>query len=359
MFFRFLAVGLLATQSGFGAILKRIQTGTLSLTSVVTQTAVIDAVDPAKSFVIATGAENAASPRRQLYTIQLTNGTLITATRSQSSANAFNVRYYVVEFLRGVTVQRGMGTLSAATTNTTITSVGTLANAFTLFSYRNNNNASFGTDDFTRSNLTSTTNLQIIGQASSTSGFFEYQVVTYDQASVQRGVAALAAGDASVTATVTSLNPLKTWLYYNCDSAAGTVANIGQKGVQGVVTNATTLTFSRQNTGQAMNCSWQAIEFTDRTQVQSGAATLTAGSGTGNVTLSPEVRTGNSFAIGGWGNRCGSSTHSANDTLGPLCATFAITAPGNLLITRPQTPTAPVFPWTVVSFSKRRITFQD
>lgn len=359
MFFRLLAAGLLVSQPVFGAILKRIQTGTMSLTSVTTRTAVIDAVDTTKSFVIATGAETAASPRRQLYTIQLTNGTLVTATRSQTAANPFNIRYYVVEFLRGVSVQRGMGTLGTATTNTTITSVGTLANAFALFSYRNNNNASFGTDDFTRSNLTSTTNLQSVALAASTSGFFEYQVVTYDQASVQRGVVAFAAGTASTTATVTSLNPLKTWLYYNCDSDAGTVANIGQKGVRGVVTNATTLTFTRENTGQVMNCSYQAIEFTDRTQVQAGAQTLASGAATASVTLSPLVRTGNSFAIGGWGNNCGSSTHSANDSLGPLCANFEITAPGTLVITRPSSPAAATFPWSIVSFSKRRINFQD
>lgn len=359
MIFKVLVVSILVSHTAFSAILKRIQTGTLSLTSAVTRTAVIDAVDPSKSFVLATGSETAPSPRRQLYTIQLTNGTLVTATRSQTNTTAYDVRFYVVEFLRGVSVQRGLGTISTATVDTAITSVGTLSNAFVLYSYRNNNNAAFGTDDFTRANLTSTTNLRTISQAASTSGVFEYQVVTYDQVNVQRGAVNFAAGDSSRTATVSSIVPAKTWLYYNCDSANGTAANIGQKGILGVITDSTTLTFSRVNTGQTMNCDWQAISFSDRTQVQSGVSAFAAGAGAVSEILSPAIRTGNSIPAGGWINMCGSSNFSSSDTLSPLCALIEITSTTGLNLTRRNTTQPASIPWSIISFSKRRITFQD
>lgn len=352
-------VSFLAVQPTSAAILKRIQTGSVSLANLVSQTAVIAPVDTSKSFVIATGTETAASPRRQLYTVQLTNGTLVTFTRSQTSANAFDVNYSVVEFLQGVSVQRGFGTLSSTTLDVPISSVGTLANAFVLYSYRNNNNASFGTDDFTRAQLTSLTNLQIVGQLASTSGIFEYQVVTYDSARVQLGTAVFAAATVSTTGTVSSLVPNKTWLYYNCDSAAGTAANIGQKGVLGAITNSTTLTFSRINSAQTMNCAWQAIEFLDRTQVQSGSVAFSTTATTGTISLSPSVRLGNSLIVGGWNNMCGASNFATNDNPGPLCARAQFVSPESATLVRRTTGSIAILPWTVISFSKRRINFQE
>lgn len=352
-------LGLFWSNVAAPAVLKRMQTGTITLTNVLTGRGTIAAVDPTKSFVVATGAVNTANPRTSLYTAQLTDGTTVTATRSLSNATAFNIRYYVLEFSSGVSVQRGLGTLVTTNNNITLSSVGTLANAFVIMTYRNNANGAFSTDDFTRSDLTSTTNLAVQSRGTSATGVFEYQVVTHLNAAVQRGTVEFGTTTASVTAPVSGIDPSRAWLYHNCDSDAGVTARIGQKAVLGIPTDSSTLTFSRDVTGQAMTCNWQVIEFNDNTRVQHGTLVLAQGTGSGTVTLGAPAIVNSTLPIGGWNNSCGRSNFQSTDNVGPLFGNFVLTSPTSLVITRPNTGSLAVIPWRTISFPKRKINFTD
>ena len=62
--------------------------------------------------------------------------------------------------------------------------------------------------------------------------------------------------DSSKTATITSVDTTKAWLIQSLNSDQEAQLDIGEKMVRGVVANATTLPFDRDNTGQTMNLTW-------------------------------------------------------------------------------------------------------
>ena len=125
-----------------------------------------------------------------------------------------------------------------------------------------------------------------------------WQVVEYANTSVQSGDVSFLTTDSSKTATVTSVNTGKAWLLYTHTTAAGTSTDIGQKLVRGRVTNATTLTFDRDHTGQTMDLTWYFVEFTDTTSVQHNTVAFTSTDTQKDVTIT-SVNTSMSFAVGG------------------------------------------------------------
>jgi len=140
------ASGTADLSAGGGASIKSIQTGTVTIGSgQSSNTATISSVDASKSMLIWGGNETASGPALFRYCFcyaELTDATTVTAVR-QGSSGSMTVRYTVVEYESGVSVQRGVLANSqySSSREETITEVDT-SKAFCNFCGWNQSNES-------------------------------------------------------------------------------------------------------------------------------------------------------------------------------------------------------------------------
>jgi hypothetical protein len=335
------------------AVLKSVQTGTFTISGGST-TATITAVDTTKAFLVFGVSEDTATGNGYdgQITGQITNSTTLTFSRVGNYNPGPTVKWYVAEFTSGVSVQRGNVNLAGATTgNATLTAVDT-TKSFPIVSFRTAGNTPWNSNDFLKAKITTTTNLELALQANGDgTAVAEWQVVEYSCAAVTSGDISFAAGDSSKTATVSISDLSKAWPIYTYNSASGTTTNIGQKLVRGQITNATTLTFDRNNTGQTMNLTWYLVQFTDATTVQYGSAAFTPAATTQVDVTITSVDTTKSLAAGGYFMRGGRSPDATQGEGGVSWFTLDLTSSTNLRITRGQTSATADVGWFVVQFA--------
>lgn len=335
--------------------IKSFQKGTTSLgAGSGSTTATISVVVTANSVVFLSYSLSDASPQFGMISIELTNSTTLTFARLTAAASpAVTLRWNVIEFDSGVTVQRGTFTWSGAETthNTTITAV-TTANTFADITSRDAG-SSYNDDDMYRAEITSTTNLATTSFAApANTAIVKWQVVecTDGTFSTQTGNITWGTTDVSLTAAPTTTT--QSWLHFSYLSDIGTGANIGQKLIHGVVTSSSLITFTRNNSGQAMTLTWWCITHTDNTLIQRGTEAFTTSETLRNVALTT-VDTEEAFPVaGGIYGRGGKSAYSGDDNPGVGGWTdMNITTPINLAITRALTGTATAeIGWFVIEF---------
>ena len=352
-FMLLLLSGMLHVHQAQAAVLKSVQSGTATIANGSSSTTgTITSVDTTKSFLVfgASLASNVtADPLYGQVTGQITNATTLTFARNSTTGD-ITIKWYVAEFTSGVTVQRGNTSMQGvATANVSLTTVNT-AKSFPIVSFRTAG-ATYGTNDFVGAQVTSSTNLQLsLDSAGDTNSQVEWQVVEYTDAAVQTGAVSFATGDSSKTATITSVNTSKSWLIYSYTSPSGTTTDIGQKLVRGVITNSTTLTFDRDNTGQTISLTWYLVEFTDGTTVQQGSQAFTSAETQKDVTIN-SVETTWTIAAGGYFARGGKSPYSADDQPAVGWFTQELTSATNLRITRGITGSVTADKgWSVIQF---------
>ncbi len=335
----------------------KVQSGSATIADGNTSTtATVTAVDLSKSFLVFSLTGSDTNPNNLQVSGQITATTTLTFTRVGTSG-AVSINWYVAEFTSGATVQRGTLTPMTGTThNVTISSVD-LAKAVPIISYAKAG-STFGEDDFVKAKLTSATNLELT-RVGGADGTVEWQVVEFTNAAVQSGDVAFGAGESSKTDTLTAVDTAKSWLVHSYSSASGTSADIGQKLVRGVVTNTTTLTFDRDNTGQTADLTWYLVEFTDATSVQHASEPFGAGETQRDVTITAVDLT-RTFAIGGLYGRGGKSPYSTADDPGVGWMTANLTTTTNLQLTRGLTgSTTADVGWFTVELANDAPTISD
>ena len=116
----------------------------------------------------------------------------------------------------------------------------------------------------------------------------------YLQKSIQTGTTTIAAGSASNTATITSVDTTKAFLVFGV-SEGNINPQFGQ--ISGQITNSTTLTFTRATAASspAVTVHWYVAEFSSGVTVQRGAAILGTSTSV-NVTLTT-VDTAKAFPL--------------------------------------------------------------
>ena len=311
-------------------VLDNVQKGTATLANASSTVAVtIASVDPSKAFLTFSVRGNDTSPENISISGRLSNATTVTFDRVGTSGNVV-IDWSVVEFSSGVTVQRGTVTPGGSTTNVAITSVD-LTRSFPLVSMRAGGVIYEG-EDWVRARFTSSTDLEL-ATTNTFGNVIEWQVVTYNDATVQSGSVSFGTGDSSRTATVTALDPAKSWLIYNYRTTDGTTTNIGQKLVRGRITNGTTLTFDRSSTGQTIDLQYFVVKFTDATEVRSGNANFTSSATTVNAAVTA-VDPARSIGVGGYAQTGGRSSYTANDNPGVGWFTSRLTSSTNLRVQR-------------------------
>ena len=337
--------------------LRLVQTGSATLVTTgqfVESTLGMTLLDMSKAFVVFGVSENENNAGTGQISGQLKDVNTVRFERSDTggAANSITIRWYVAEFTSGVTVQRGALALDATTNNATLTKVNTYR-SFPIITVRTPG-TSFNNNDFAIGEITTDTNLQVTLNATPPAGdrTCEWQVVEYIDADIQKNTLSFLTTDASKADTVTSVDTDKSWLIYSYKTDDGTAADIGQKLVHGVITNDTTLTFSRDNTGQTMDLTYYLVEFTDGTSVRDGSKAFTSNSTTADATISPPVDTSRSICAGGYHMRGGKSPYSTDDVPGVGWVTLELTTSSNLRLTRGfgGSTTAEVG-WFVIQFS--------
>lgn len=332
------------------AVFSNVQSGTATLaTGATSTTATITSVDTSKSFVVATMGPTTPSPDVNQFTVnaELTNSTTLTF-EGNTTGDAREIRWYVVEFSSGVSVQRST-TVAADFTDTgaqyvanvTISAVD-LSKTFVLqngaFAGTN-----FNSDDLIRNELTSTTNLQFScddrASPNATPGI-KWQVVEYTGCTVTAGAVAFSTTDLSKTSTVSIGDTSAAWLmhsYRHADPGSATTGADYQS-IIGVVTNSTTLTFSRaDDIGVGIDLYYYLVEFTDGTVVRSGTASF----GTAATDVSPSisaVTAANSVVqLAGFNNSTGKIDYNATNTWNSTFARATALSSTSLTLTRDTT----------------------
>ncbi|MGF1666467.1 MAG: tandem-95 repeat protein, partial [Acidimicrobiia bacterium] len=325
-------------------VLDNVQKGTATLAGGSSSvTATIAAVDPTKAFLQFSVRGNNSRPGDITVTGELTNATTLTFAREETTGTV-TIEWSVVEFVSGVSVQRGSTTLASTSTDLPISTVD-LSRSFVLMNSRATG-GTFGANDFPRAALTSPSNLRI-SISSSGGNVVKWQVVTYNESAVQRGTASFAAGEASVTSSMTAVDTSKAWLVYTNTTAEGSGTNIGQKLIRGVVTNGTTLTFDRSSTGQTLDVAWELVEFSDATEVQHASVAFANADTSRDVTIAA-VDPARSIAVGGATLYGGRSAYTSDDNPGVGWFTTQLTNSTTLRVQRDAALATADLGWFVI-----------
>jgi hypothetical protein len=129
---------------------------------------------------------------------------------------------------------------------------------------------------------------------------------------LQKGQVAFASGDTSRTATITAVTTNKSVLFF---SVRGATDDGSQNSIRGVLTNTTTLTFTRASSGSTMTVEWTVVEADSGWSVQRGQFTLGSTVLSNTATIS-SVNTGRTFLVNShssnFGNPWGSSAYVAS-----------------------------------------------
>jgi hypothetical protein len=328
--------------------ISSVQSGTVTMTTTASLDVTISTVTLARSILFFTVQEDNLDPSNGQVRGQLTSSTNLQFNRT-GTATTITIKWYVAEFVSGVSVQRGSAALTTSPLNVAINSVD-LGKTFVLASWQKPG-ATYGSDDFLRARLTSSTNLELT--AGSTDGTADWQVVSMASASVQSGDLSFLSTDSSKTATIGSVDTTKSFLIASWVTDGD---GIGANFVRGRITSATQLTFDRGATGRVLNLTWFLVTLTDDSTVQSGNASFGTAVTQINVSSLTPVTLTRSVAFLSGSQRGGSTPFaglSPSDNPGVGWFTADLTSTTNLRLTRGTNQSASAeAAWFVVEFAQ-------
>lgn len=354
-----LALSLVLGTNVSAAVLKSVQTNAATVTALTDVT--ITAVNMTRAFVICqsdTGGGNSNATVR--VTCELTSSTNLRITPGNTIA-AETVRWHVVEFYSGVTVQRGVASLGGAlTANAALTAVD-LSKSFALTTERADDGNSSRDERWTvTAELSSTTNLLLTRNETGTAAegpLVAWQVIQIESASVQSGTASIGIAQTVATATLANaVDTSRTFVVFSSRSGGGIDGVEQFYRITGQLTAATTLSFTRAFqdgiVAKQIDIVWFAVQMTDGTLVQRGLAGPSgtgAGSATINVTLPTAVDTTRSIPLI---SVRGDAASGADSDLDDTSWKARLTSATNVELTRAGgNTTNATIAWEVVQFA--------
>lgn len=313
------------------AILNSIQEGLLSSWTGNNTTITISSVDITKAFVTISWRIDANEPQHFSVTAQLENSTTIRIQRYSTSANAINLRWQVVEFSSGVTVQRGSRVMNSATENVALSSVDT-SKSFPIITLRNVG-VEFTAEDGVEAYISSSTNLELAGGAAGTYVTVEWQVVEYDNASVQVVQQSVTAQNVNVS--ISSVDLSKTFLVGSF--APGSGVTLGSEEFPNwKLTTSTNLNFYRYSTtSDAVNCTVYVVTIPSEINVQRANVSVPNGDYYTDTTITA-VDTSKTMLIGASNGFCLTSANTSSDSAAVSCFAFAFVSSTSVRVTRTQ-----------------------
>jgi hypothetical protein len=352
----------LTTLDCFEARLGSVQTGTATSTANGTLTVSITEVDPSKSFLIFTSRHDSDRPVGSMIRGRLNaagNAVEFVRVTNESTPVPMSIRWYVMEYACGVSVQRGEVAQSATTVNVPIASVGSTAQAFVLWSKTpNSGDGAWGSDDPLLADLTSPTNLQFRVDSANAAHTIAWQVVAFTHpsyASVQRGTTSITGSSLSATVDLpTPVDVDRTFVLVDYRSSGGG-ADIGSRMLRARLVDSTTIVIDRSVSGSPDHIEeivWQAVELRDGSRVQHGSEAFASGTTQRVVGIDP-IDVDRSAAFGsvqaGSGQNMGRSPYVGDDIVGVSNFTADLTA-DTLTLTRDNTAASADVGWFVVEW---------
>ena len=324
------------------AAIKLHQTGTHSLTGS-SGTETITAVDRTKSFLVFSTRIDSARPDEQVVSGQLTADTTITFVRT-SSTGTVEIRWFVVEFSSGVSVQRGSHTWSDPLPNAvTLGTPADEATSFIIWSQRESGGSLNG-DDFcfaTLNDIDADSDYEEIvfdSDALAPVGVAEWQVVTYDDCAVQTGTISYISSDTSKTDTLSpAVDQAKTWLICSGWESDHTSASDPDEDFwRGRITSTTEITFDRTTapTTGSGTIAWFTVDFSDNTLVDEIAVAFGTGDTTVNDTATESALGKSIVTAAGFLGHHGKTAYAADDNMAPAGGTLDLTTTTNLQTVR-------------------------
>lgn len=202
-------------------IVDNIQSGYKSITSVTfTDTVTITSVDLTRAVLLVSIESSNASPRYASITASLTNSTTITFQR-YGATGIINVEWQVVEFSQGVSVQQGIYNNSQAGTNDVAISGVDLLRTIALATVRSSGTSYYSDYDIAAAILNASDNIDLYSQALDYGRNTAYQVVEFDNATVQKLTTELSTSSISTEQVLGyRTDPNKTWhaAHFDCDN---------------------------------------------------------------------------------------------------------------------------------------------
>jgi len=302
----------------------KVQTGSTTLSSGSNlRTVTLDGFQLERTFLVFGAQLDSTAPLYTEISGQLAGGTSAVFKRISNGAAAPDVPivYYAAEFAAGVQVQRGTTATTAATNKIALTTPVDLKRSFPIVTYRNSGTA-FGLDDHVRAKLSGSSELALSLYQGSSTGIAEWQVVTFDGATVQTADVQIPATAIQTSAALaTPLDPAKSWLLVSYQ-----VASVGN-GVADLMLSAHLesgqVVFDRVANGDALQVTYYAVSFDNGTSVQSGVGSLAAAVDTQTQALTAAIDPTRSIATAaGQYQREGSTSY--NGARNPGYASFTL-----------------------------------
>jgi hypothetical protein len=346
--------GSTGTTGGGGALATtQVQSGsaTVPADSGTVQVA-IDSIDSSKAFLVFGTRFDSASPGLSLVSGQISSSQQLTFTRETSrNAPDIPIHYYVAEFPNGVTVQRGSHLMSTTSDTVTLPVSVDLATSFPIITYRNTGSM-YSLDDFVRAKLTSSTALSLSVSEISGNGTVEWQVVSFDGATVQSGDVDITTGTEAFSAPLGQpVDPAQTWLlssYQVSDLGVGA----SELMMTGRVSSSTELTFERAATAPVSGglLTYYAVSFDNGATVQSASSAL-SNLATDTVALgSPVDPTQAIAATGGIYQYGGSTSYTSEPNIGHGTFTLDLGTGVDLSVSRGVDSSDAVVDYYVIEF---------
>ena len=354
-----IAGNVFSTPDCFDAQLGSVQHGQTVSSVDGTQTVAITAVDPTASFLTVSTRSASNQPADSMVQARLVDPTTIELTRRTDGGPApIVVDWSVVEYSCGLTVQRGV--TAGNDTNTLdipISTVDTASSFVLLSSVGAATDTDFSGDSMAIAELTAATNLRLRTRAPSTvrsAASYAWQVVSFDDptdANVQTTSVLLGAGTSAVL-PITTVDPETTFVLASA-STASSGADLGERMARVHLSSSTTVDVERQVAGDSIEVHVQVVELRDGSAVEHGTIDFTAGQPARTVEVGPvdPARTTTFGTVQVPGSASGGSTAMiADDVAGEAAATFELTDPSTVTITRDATSAAASFGWQAVEW---------
>lgn len=249
------------------SIIKSLQQVTVTIgDSDTIGTTTITSVDKTKSIILwgnLTTSSNIDSPDISMVSVEITDGTTITAERVTASVSTVTVYLTVVEFeSSAITSIQHLATSKTAssTVDQTISSVNP-SNSIIAFNYAYDTSTTQLTRYRPSLSISDSTTVTILSGTSGT-GTIKYSVIEFDPSvfnSIQQVVLDSSTSDLVETSTITSVDTSKSAVFYQGQKSRLSNYNYG---ITAFLTNATTLTYSRYSSAASLRqFSCSVVEF--------------------------------------------------------------------------------------------------
>ena len=267
--------------------------------------------------------------------------------RRQSSFGTVSFVVYIVEFLSGVSVQRGSPSVSG-NNDIALGAIDLSKSWVNLIGLGRKSGGASLDREFASAYLWDDGGTPTVRLKTSVAGNLiqnvSYEVIEIDGAVVQRG--SVTGMTSSETSQMAALSPSvdldRTFLRHTHVNGPGTANNIGQKMIRGRFVSDSQISFDRSNTGVAIDdIRWEAITLPPSMAVQAVSSSFSNGqSAPNNESIVDVSDLERAAAIASSYGFLGSSPMSSGDRIGPAACTIDLIAEDSLQLTRDRTEAA-------------------